>query len=141
MRPRSRPSRPLTLPLALLLAIGPLPREVAPAEAARIKFRFRSHAAARHADKVDENVGRQTRSPIRIRINRGSGSSSNSADDKDGKARPRPVGAAAAAASRAQAALEAEKAKSGPGSVTVYKPVPAGKTTDYSGGVTCVAGC
>ncbi len=112
--------------------------EVAPAEAARIKFRFRSHAAARHADKVDENVGGQTRSPIRIRINRGSGSSSNSADDKDGKARPRPVGAAAAAAARAQAALEAEKAKK---SVTLYEPVPAGKTRGYSGGVTCVAGC
>jgi hypothetical protein len=125
--------------LALLLAIGSLPLEIAPAEAARIKFRFRSHAAAKHADKVDENAGGQTRSPIRIRIGRGS--SSNSASAQDEKARPRPVGAAAAAAARAQAALEAEKAKSGPGSVRVYEPVPAGKTTDYSGGVTCVAGC
>ncbi len=116
--------------------------EVAPADAARIKFRFRSNAAARPAGKADSGTTEQARLP-RIRFGRSSSSSSNSGSDdsQDDKARPRPLGAAAAAAARARAALEAERAQASARSASVYEPVPVGKTTDYSGGVTCVAGC
>jgi len=140
MRTRSRSSRAVALPLAILLTAGSLPLDITPAEAGGIKFRFRTGTAARHIRSADHDVGQQSRSPIRIRIGRSSSSSSSSADDQDGKAQPRPEGAAAAAAARAHAALEAERAQNG-GSPTVYEAKPLGKTTEYSGGVTCVAGC
>jgi len=144
MRTRSRSSRAVALPLAILLTAGSLPLDITPAEAGGIKFRFRTGTAARHIRSADHDVGQQSRSPIRIRIGRSSSSSSNSssssADNQDGKAQPRPEGAAAAAAARAHAALEAERAQNG-GSPTVYEAKPLGKTTEYSGGVTCVAGC
>jgi hypothetical protein len=126
--------------LVLLLAAGSLPIDVTPAEAGRVKFRYRSHTAAKHHNKTDEVSQERSRSPIRLRFGRSSSSGSSSPEEDYEKARARPVGAAAAAAARAKAALEAEQARSAK-TVTVYEPVPAGKTTDYAGGVTCVAGC
>ena len=140
MGTRSRSSRAIALPLALLLAAGTLPLDAAPAEAGRIKFRYRSHSVARHHDKKDEIVQERSGSPFRFRFGRGSSSSSSSPEEDYERARAKPVGAAAAAAARAKAALEAERAQKAK-TVTVYEPLPAGKTTDYAGGVTCVAGC
>jgi hypothetical protein len=97
-----------------------VPLEIAPAEAGRIKFRFRSGASS------------------------GSGSSSESAERQDEKAHPKSPDAAAAAATRARAALDSEKAAHGvkPGLAgTGPQPLPLGKTTNYSNGVTCLAGC
>jgi hypothetical protein len=120
MRIRTVARRALRLPLVFALAITFVPFDVAPAEAKRIK----------------------------IRIHSGSGSSSDSnyaqTQDEHLKARPKSTTAAAAAAARARAALASEKgapgAKGGTGAIA-YQPVPVGKTTSYSNGVTCIAGC
>jgi hypothetical protein len=138
MRSSSRSSRAVALPLALLLAVGTLPLDIAPAEAGSIKFRYRSHAAKRV--HKNEDVREHGRRPIRLRLGRGSSSSASSAENKDEKVRPRPAGAAAAHAARAQAALAAEQTQVSKAS-PVYEALPVGKTTEYSGGVTCIAGC
>jgi len=123
-----------------------LPLDAAPAEAGRIKFRFRSNAGPTTAEKAGEHLNARARLPIRFRIHSGSGSggSSDAAEKPDEKARARSLSAAAAAAARARAALAAEKAAHGlkvAPAATGHQPIPLGKTTDYSNGVTCVAGC
>jgi hypothetical protein len=146
MRTRTAARRFLRLPLAFALAMSLVGFDVVPAEAGRIKVRLRANAGPTTADKAGEHLNARARLPIRIRIRSGSGSSasSDSAERQDEKARPRSPGAAAAAAARARAALASEKAaegaKAGPAD-TGHRPIPIGKTTDYSNGVTCLAGC
>jgi hypothetical protein len=132
----------LKLPLILLLTVAVVPLAIAPADAARIRFRFLSKPAVKHIGKAEEGTQEQGRPPVRIHFGRSSSSSSQSADAGDNdKTQPRPAGAAAAAAARARASLEAERAQGTRGSSTLYQPVPLGQTTDYSGGISCIAGC
>jgi hypothetical protein len=140
MRIRFQSPRAVTLLLVLLLAATFVPLEVAPAEAGRIKFRVRSAPASKYTDRIDD-AREQARAPVRIRIRSNSGSDSKPADGEDDKARPRQPGTAAAAATRARAALEAEAQRAAAAAVTVHQPVSIGKTTEYSNGVSCVAGC
>jgi hypothetical protein len=111
-------SRSVGIAVALGLVIAGLPLDADPAEAARIKLRYRTGAVY------------------------GSTASSNPADNADAnhKARPAPEGRAAAAAERARAALEAEKAKAAPVSVDP-RPAVGAETKGYANGVTCIAGC
>jgi len=150
MRKSTAMRRALGLPLVLVLATSLVGLDVAPAEAGRIKIRLLANAGPATADKAGEHVNTRGRLPIRFRIRSGSGSSSSSssgsdrADRQDEKAGPRPPGAAAAAAARARAALAAEKAAQGVGAASAgagHRPIPLGKTTEYSNGVTCLAGC
>ncbi len=144
MRSRSRTSRAAALPLALLMAVGTLPLDTAPAEAGRFKFRYHYHhrsRAARHVNRTDD-ITEHRRPPIRLHFGRsGSSSSASATDDKNGKAKPPLQGSAAAHAARAQAVLAAEQAAQTTQGSPVYEPVPLGKTTEYTGGVTCIAGC
>ncbi len=144
MRGRPFLRGPLALCLTLPLALALVPLSVAPTEAGRIKFRFRSGAATTHARRTDNEMRGQTRSPFSIRLggNSRSGSGSDTADSQEKRLRARASakGRAAAAAARARAALEAEQ---GARATTAHldEPIPVGKTTNYSNGVTCVAGC
>jgi hypothetical protein len=127
--------------LAFLLAAGSIPFDVAPAEAARFKFRYRSPATARPVAKAEEVAAEPSRSPTRIFIGRSSSNSASASDSQDEKSRPRLVGRAAAAAARAQTALDAEKTQVRGKSAAVHEPTPLGPTTDYADGVSCIAGC
>ena len=144
MRLRSLLRGPLALCLTIPVAAALMPLSVSPTEAGRIKFRFRSGAATTHVSRTDNGTRAQTGSPFSIRVygNSSSGSASATADgqDKRGLARVGDQDRAAAAAERARAALEAEAA-SRAAAAPLYEPIPIGKTTSYSNGVTCVAGC
>jgi|GEM_PF-4895151 len=76
---------------------------------------------------------------FRIRFHSGSSSASSSGQaHEDGKLRPRTP---AAAAERARRALDREKATIAPPPALDPKPAAGAKTTGYSNGVTCIAGC
>jgi len=136
--------RALRLSLAFALAMPLVTLEILAAEAGPTKVRHRASASPTTVDRAGEHLNTRARLPIRIRIRSGSGSGADSAERQDEKARPKSPDAAAAAAARARAALAAEKAaqgrRAGP-AATGHQPIPLGKTTDYSNGVTCVAGC
>jgi hypothetical protein len=136
---RSLSKRVVTPVLTLVLAVALLPIEIAPAEAGRIKFRIRTKTISNWG-RADDEVRIPSRRPFRIRFHSSSGSRSDSAEEENRKVRP--PGAAAAAAARARAALEAEDAaREASAAANRYEPIPIGKTTNYSNGVTCVAGC
>jgi hypothetical protein len=146
MRKRTAARRALRLSLVFALAMPLVTLEILAAEAGPVKARQRASASPITVDRVGEHVNTRARLPIRIRIRSSSGSNSgsDSAEKQDEKARPRSPDAAAAAAARARAALAAEKAAQGRKAATAggdNQPIPLGKTTNYSNGVTCLAGC
>jgi hypothetical protein len=144
MRIRTAARRALRLSLAFALAMPLVTLEILAAEAGPSKVRDRASASPTTVDRAGEHLNTRARLPIRIRIRSGSGSGSDSAERQDEKARPKSPDAAAAAAARARAALAAEKAAQGRRAATAggeNQPIPLGKTTNYSNGVTCLAGC
>jgi hypothetical protein len=146
MRIRTAARGALGLSLAFALAMPLVTHEILAAEAGPIKGHHRASASPVTVDRVGAHVNTRARLPIRIRVRSGSGSNSDSdsAEKQDEKARPRSPDAAAAAAARARAALAAEKAALGPKvgpAATGHQPIPLGNTTEYSNGVTCLAGC
>jgi len=144
MRMWTAARRALGLSLAFALAMPLVTLEILAAEAGPTNVRHRAGASPVTVDRVGEHRNTRARLPIRIRIRSGSGSDSDSAERQDEKARPKSPDAAAAAAARARAALAAEKAAQGRKAATAggeNQPIPLGKTTDYSNGVTCLAGC
>jgi hypothetical protein len=134
--------RAVSLAIAAVVALASMPLEADPAEAARFKVRIRSNWGSRSSSDSADKAEVHEKRRFRVRSNWGSRSSSSSADkaEEHEKGRPKAAGAAAKAAHRARAALEAEKAKNAPVVANPQRLVP-GKTTDYQGGVTCLAGC